>query len=87
VLNGFHSLEGCVKVCDASGLAVVKPAAPLHYYSIFSRTIGQDVVLTMYPGNKYEVESKYIQYVQFHSRGVWPRLDYAPLVKVRKTLS
>ena len=64
------------------GLAIARPDGPMHYYSLFSRSLGSDVLLTVYPGNKYELEAKYTQYVQFHSRPVWPRLDFGPLAKV-----
>eukprot|EP00873_Tetraselmis_striata_P022202 jgi/Tetstr1/442466/TSEL_003212.t1 len=86
VMQGFHSLEDRVQVHTDLGLAIARPEAPLHYYALFSRSIGQDVLVTMYPGNRYEVEAKYTQYVEFHSRGVWPRLDFAPLVKVLNKL-
>jgi len=32
--------------------------------------------------HRYELECKYTQYIQLHSRPVWPRLDLAPLVQV-----
>ena len=35
--------------------------------------------LSMYDGQRYEVECKYYQFVITSSRPVWPRLDMGPL--------
>ena len=40
------------------GLAVLRPPRPLHYYSSFSHAIGCDVVATLLPGRRYEVECR-----------------------------
>jgi hypothetical protein len=63
----------------ALGLVVVDAPRPLHYYALFGATRGFDSVLTMYPGNKYELEHKYTGFVCLASRASMPRLDLAPL--------
>ncbi|KXZ54901.1 hypothetical protein GPECTOR_4g973 [Gonium pectorale] len=86
VVSGFDliSQDPCaVELHRPVGLAVVRAPEPtLHYYSIFSYTVGYDTVLTMYDGQRYEVESKYTQFVNVFSRPVWPRIDMAPLARV-----
>mmetsp|Transcript_34656 Transcript_34656/g.98191 ORF Transcript_34656/g.98191 Transcript_34656/m.98191 type:complete len:198 (+) Transcript_34656:272-865(+) len=83
---GYEALEGRVEDVPDLGLAIVRPPEPLHYYSTFSRTKSSDILVTIYPGGRYEVEAKYTQYVSFHSRPVWPRLDFGPLAKVLNEL-
>jgi hypothetical protein len=63
----------------ALGLIVVDAPRPLHYYALFGATRGFDSVLTMYPGNKYELEHKYTGFVCLASRAAMPRLDLTPL--------
>ncbi|KAG2435847.1 hypothetical protein HXX76_007042 [Chlamydomonas incerta] len=86
VVSGFDVLTGeppSVERHKSVGLAVLRPPEPsLHYYSLFSHSVGYDTVLTMYDGQRYEVESKYTQFVTTHSRPVWPRIDMAPLARV-----
>uniref|UniRef100_A0A7S0QZF8 DUF218 domain-containing protein n=1 Tax=Pyramimonas obovata TaxID=1411642 RepID=A0A7S0QZF8_9CHLO len=85
VVEEYHIMqkEECVQaLCPEIGLAILTPPHPLHYYALFSRTIGYDTVLTIYPGNRYELECKYSGYIDITSRPVWPRLDLSPLVKV-----
>ena len=62
-----------------SSLAVVHTTLPVHYYSLFSQTIGCDAVLACYSGRRYELELKYTTFVDIHSRPVLPRLDLSPL--------
>eukprot|EP00241_Pyramimonas_parkeae_P017185 CAMPEP_0114291176 /NCGR_PEP_ID=MMETSP0059-20121206/8342_1 /TAXON_ID=36894 /ORGANISM="Pyramimonas parkeae, Strain CCMP726" /LENGTH=628 /DNA_ID=CAMNT_0001412647 /DNA_START=195 /DNA_END=2082 /DNA_ORIENTATION=+ len=77
----------CVKkAIPEHSLIVLTPAHPVHYYALFSKTIGYDVLLTMYPGNRYELECKYTGYVDIVSRPVMPRIDMSPLVKFLNTL-
>jgi len=44
------------------GLVVLTPPRPVHYYALFSRSLGVDVVLSLYPGQRYELECKYTAY-------------------------
>uniref|UniRef100_A0A7S3R957 Oxidation resistance protein 1 n=1 Tax=Dunaliella tertiolecta TaxID=3047 RepID=A0A7S3R957_DUNTE len=90
VTSGFDQLllspDCSVQLIKKLGFAVIQCPEPLHYYSLFSHTLGADVVLTMYDKNRYELECKYTQYIQLQSRPVWPRLDMAPLVQVLNVL-
>jgi hypothetical protein len=61
------------------GVGVVEAAAPTHYYTLFSHTLGCDAVVSSYPGRRYELEQKYTQFVSVHSRPVQARLDLGPL--------
>lgn len=61
------------------GLVIVETPHPLHYYALFNRTQGFDIVLACYQGNKYELEYKYTTWVDITSRPTLPRLSMAPL--------
>lgn len=61
------------------GLIIINTPHPVHYYALFSRTHGFDIVLSCYQGNKYEVEYKYTTWVDIASRPTLPRLNLGPL--------
>ncbi len=63
----------------AVGLAVVRTPAPLPYYALFGPTAGFDVVLSLYDGQRYELECKYTTWIDLESRPTLPRLALAPL--------
>ena len=63
------------------GLVVVRDVEPLHYYTLFSISKGFDIVLSLFEGNRYELETKYTTMVDLRSRGVLPRIDFTPLSK------
>ncbi|WP_347158553.1 DUF6687 family protein [Pontibacter chitinilyticus] len=63
------------------GLVVIQTPHPLHYYALFSRTIGFDIVLMCYDQNRYELEYKYTTWVDIASRPTLPRLSLAPLAQ------
>eukprot|EP01023_Acetabularia_acetabulum_P051727 TRINITY_DN5727_c1_g1_i1.p1 TRINITY_DN5727_c1_g1~~TRINITY_DN5727_c1_g1_i1.p1 ORF type:complete len:423 (+),score=73.92 TRINITY_DN5727_c1_g1_i1:42-1310(+) len=89
VLNGWKEyMSGLVKVdkFEEISLAIVYAPKQYHYYALFSFTVGYDYVLTVYPGNKYELESKYTQFVNLHSRPTLPRLNLVPLAKKLNSL-
>lgn len=62
------------------GLAVVETPEPAPYYALFGPTAGLDVVLSLYAGNRYELEYKYTTWIDLESRATLPRLSLAPLV-------
>ena len=69
---------GVVRFTDC-GVAVVM-GGPWHYYAAFSLAEpGCDAVVTVMAGRRYEVECRYSQFVNMHSRPVWARLDLGPL--------
>ncbi len=61
------------------GLIVVETPHPVHYYALFSRTQGFDMVLACYSNNRYELEYKYTTWVDLATRPTLPRLTMAPL--------
>jgi hypothetical protein len=61
------------------GLIVIQTPNPVHYYGLFSRTIGFDIVLACYDENKYELEYKYTTWIDLVSRPTLPRISMAPL--------
>lgn len=85
VMRGLEEVrnEGSVTRREDLGVTVVRAPHPLHYYSLFSWSTGTDVVVAVYSGNRYEVECKYTQFVNLHSRRVWPRVSLEALAEVR----
>jgi hypothetical protein len=63
------------------GLIIIDTPHPLHYYSLFSRTKGFDIVLTCYDQNIYELEYKYTTWVDIASRPTLPRINLASLAE------
>ena len=68
------------------GLFVVETSAPGPYYALFGPTAGFDVVLSLYEGQRYELEYKYTTWIDLKSRPTLPRLHLAPLVARLNTL-
>jgi len=56
------------------GLMVIRTPEPMSYYALFSPSIGTDMVLSLYDGNRYEFEYKYTTWVDLESRPTLPRL-------------
>ncbi len=61
------------------GLIIIETEKPVHYYALFSRTKGFDIVLACYSDNRYELEYKYTTWVDLATRPTLPRLSMAPL--------
>ena len=61
------------------GLVIIQTHRPLHYYALFSRTKGFDIVLSCYDDNRYELEYKYTTWVDIDSRPTLPRITLEPL--------
>lgn len=83
-MRGLQSVreQGSVARRGDLGLTIVHAPQPLHYYSLFSWSAGTDVVVAVYGGRRYEVECKYTQFVNLHSRPVWPRIAMDALAEV-----
>ena len=64
---------------DHIGLVKKEFKYPSHYYSLFSKTEGYDIVLSIYPENRYELEYKYTGWIDLASRKSLPRIDLKPL--------
>ena len=56
------------------GLAVMQTPAPVPYYALFGPTAGFDWVLSIYDGQRYELEAKYTTWIDLESRPTLPRL-------------
>ncbi|MEJ8801634.1 DUF6687 family protein [Pontibacter sp. H249] len=63
------------------GLVIIETPHPIHYYALFSRTQGFDMVLSCYERNRYELEYKYTTWVDIASRPTLPRINMAPLAQ------
>ena len=63
----------------ALGLVVVRTPQPEPYYALFGPTAGFDWVLSLYDGQRYELECKYTTWIDLESRPTLPRLPLAPL--------
>jgi hypothetical protein len=61
------------------GLVVLRTPAPVPYYALFGPTAGFDWVLSLYDGQRYEMECKYTTWIDLESRPTMPRLALAPL--------
>ncbi len=68
------------------GLIILQTPHPVHYYGLFSRTRGFDMVLACYEQNRYELEYKYTTWVDIASRPTLPRLSMAPLAEKLNSL-
>ncbi|MEL6192772.1 MAG: DUF6687 family protein [Bacteroidota bacterium] len=67
-------------------LCVVNASSPLHYYALFAESDQADMVLMMYPENRYELEYKYTTWVDTPLRESFPRISLKPLVAYLNTL-
>ncbi|PRW60398.1 hypothetical protein C2E21_1135 [Chlorella sorokiniana] len=85
VLAGWRAVQeglpSSVERHEGLGLAVLRLQQPLHYYSAWSWAIGCDTVLTVLPWQRYELESRYTQFIDLHSRPVQARLELGPLAR------
>jgi hypothetical protein len=61
------------------GLVVIRTPQPVPYYALFGPTAGFDWVLSLYDGQRYELECKYTTWIDLESRPTLPRLPLAPL--------
>ena len=89
VLAGYqviHSLATRVMHYPEIGLVQVQTPEPVHYYALFSRSIGSDMVLAQYNQNRYELEYKYTTWVDIASRPTLPRVPLKPLGKILQNL-
>ncbi|CAN5140071.1 hypothetical protein BH23BAC1_BH23BAC1_01090 [soil metagenome] len=60
-------------------LLIVKAPHPLHYYALFSNSSSYDMVMSIYPENRYELEYKYTTWIDTAFRSSFPRMDLLPL--------
>ncbi|NVO83844.1 DUF6687 family protein [Hymenobacter terrestris] len=75
-----------VRRYPAIGLTVVQTPEPVPYYALFGPSIGTDMVLSLYSGQRYEFEYKYTTWIDLESRPTLPRRPLAPLADRLNTL-
>ncbi|UOQ74695.1 DUF6687 family protein [Hymenobacter cellulosilyticus] len=66
------------------GLLVIRTPEPVPYYALFGPTVDYDIVLSIYEGQRYELEYKYTTWIDLESRPTLPRL---PLNELAAQLS
>ena len=64
---------------DDLGLLIRNAEQPPHYYALFSESVGYDIIMTIYAGNRFELEYKYTTWIDLASRPNLPRIDLRPL--------
>lgn len=69
-----QSPDTTVRRYPAIGLTVVRTPEPLPYYALFGASIGTDMLLSLYDGQRYEFEYKYTTWIDLESRPTLPRL-------------
>lgn len=67
------------RVYKELGLLVIESPRPVHYYALMGDSVEFDMVMSLYEGNRYELEQKYTTWVDIASRPTLPRLDMQPL--------
>lgn len=79
-LHRWQSTETSITDVPALRLRIIETPKPLHYYALFAQTGQVDMVLSMYAGQRYELEYKYSTWVDT-ARAVYPRMDLKPLAE------
>lgn len=78
VLNGLDQITSKHSIDDIR-LQIVKCNEAVPYYALFSETEKVDLVLSIYPNNRYELEYKYTSWVDIVNQVTFPRIDLRPL--------
>lgn len=71
--------DSLVEAIQPLRLLVVRTPEPLHYYALFGHSVNCDMVLSLYEGQRYELEYKYTTWVDTETRHSFPRIDLQPL--------
>ncbi|WP_375580926.1 DUF6687 family protein [Marivirga tractuosa] len=66
------------KTLDVIRLNIVQGKEPLHYYALYSQSQSADMVLSIYPENRYELEYKYTTWINT-TRQHFPRISMEKL--------
>lgn len=80
VITSLKKLESEKRIPDL-GLLIRRASEPIHYYALFSESEGLDMVLSIYPNNRYELECKYTTWIDLASRPSLPRINLRPLAE------
>lgn len=78
----LRSSESSVTLLEDIRLLIVQTPEPLHYYAMFSESRRADMVLSMYSGNRYELEYKYTTWIDSATRPGFPRIDMQQLAQI-----
>lgn len=77
----LYSSNSTIQKYPEIGLTVVRTPRPLHYYALFGATQGTDIVLSIYENGQYELEYKYVTWIDLVSRPTFPRVNLTPLAR------
>ena len=66
---------------DLNLVFIETAGGPCHYYALFSVAKDADVVVSAHGDRAYEVESRYVGFVDYRSRPTTPRLDLGVLAE------
>lgn len=80
ILSARHKVQSRQNVQETR-LQVVKCEETIPYYALFSETNQSDLVMSIYPNNRFELEYKYTTWVDIVSQATYPRIDLRPLAK------
>jgi hypothetical protein len=75
------SLNSTLTLEKGLRLLIVETPEPLHYYALFGQSSPADVVISIYSGNRYELEYKYTTWVDTAYRPSYPRLELQQLAR------
>jgi hypothetical protein len=76
-----HGPESTITLEKSLRMLVVETSEPVHYYALFGQSAPADMVMSLYSGNRYELEYKYTSWVDTAHRPSFPRLDLQPLAR------
>ena len=74
--------EGKRTTNDSIRLEIVKAPDPAHYYALYAHSEHADMVLSIYSGQRYELEYKYTTWIDTASRMSFPRIQPKELVDI-----
>jgi len=77
VLNHFDKMNE-QKTFENIKMHWVKAEEPLHYYALYSKSQSADMVMSIYPRNRYELEFKYTTWINT-TRKHFPRISMEKL--------
>ncbi|MEL6255731.1 MAG: DUF6687 family protein [Bacteroidota bacterium] len=71
--------RGKIERIDDLHIQLVSCPEPIHYYVLFQDSSKMDMVISLYDDNRYEVEYKYVSWVDTANRSLYPRLSFEAL--------
>jgi hypothetical protein len=72
--------EGKRTAIEEIRLNVVHAPTPVHYYALYAHSEDTDMVLSIYPGQRYELEYKYTTWIDTATRKSFPRIQPEGLI-------